>query len=222
MERPPSRSKPIGRALVHAVGISRRAVAAWGSRTTALHTASGPCTLDHSDTAWDGRRDVPRLRHQLSLYVPPPWRDLVDAVRAVVDPEQHRLIPAHVTLCREQDFWSRAHEATALGSLRQLGGFSVTLTFGEPERFHEHGIFMPAVGGVEEFDALRQQVIGVERARARRQVPHLTLAHPRNRRAPGNSLRVAEALAGGIMIPFTRASWIEQVDDEPWRVCEEF
>ncbi|MEQ1633746.1 MAG: hypothetical protein ABL997_15305 [Planctomycetota bacterium] len=43
------------------------------------------------------------MRTQLSLFVPPPHDVLVESVRAVVDPVQHALIPAHVTLCREDE-----------------------------------------------------------------------------------------------------------------------
>lgn len=47
------------------------------------------------------------LRSQLSLFVPPiiggDTRVDIEAIRCIVDPVQHRLIPAHVTLCREDE-----------------------------------------------------------------------------------------------------------------------
>ncbi|MDP6371043.1 MAG: hypothetical protein QF634_00890 [Vicinamibacterales bacterium] len=39
----------------------------------------------------------------MSLYVPEPARSIVDAVRTRTDPIQHELIPAHVTLCRDDE-----------------------------------------------------------------------------------------------------------------------
>lgn len=161
------------------------------------------------------------VRRQLSLYVPPPESARLDVIRAVVDPEQHRLIPPHVTLCRESDFTTPREEEEALERLRGRAGPPLTLSFGAPERFHGHGIFLPAVGGREGFDQLRREILGAERAGAREQVPHMTLAHPRNPQAPGNALEEGSALARGLSIRFHTACWIEQIDSEPWRVLEE-
>jgi hypothetical protein len=48
----------------------------------------------------DGRVTI---RRQLSLYVPEPIATRLEAVRRVLDPVQHALIPAHVTLCRDDE-----------------------------------------------------------------------------------------------------------------------
>lgn len=55
------------------------------------------------------------FRRQLSLFVPEPARGPVDAVRQALDPQQHALIPAHVTLCRESELdpWPQVHTALA-------------------------------------------------------------------------------------------------------------
>ena len=71
-------------------------------------------------------------RRQLSLYAPEPQRSVIDAVRAVLDPVQHRLIPAHVTLCREDEL---AGIDAAVMAERLAGAAPITLRFGPPERF---------------------------------------------------------------------------------------
>jgi putative acetyltransferase len=153
-----------------------------------------------------------QVRRQLSLYVPDPQRAGIDAVRAVLDPVQHALIPAHVTLCREDEL--SAIDAAALAE-RLAGAAPITLRFGAPERFAGHGILMPCGAGEAEFHALRQQVLG--HGDVRRASPHLTLAHPRNPRAPGNDLANAMALHGGITLRFEQAHLIEQVDGGTWQ-----
>lgn len=153
-----------------------------------------------------------QIRRQLSLYVPEPQRAAIDALRAALDPVQHALIPAHVTLCREDEIADI--DADALAE-RLAGAAPITLRFGAPERFAGHGILMPCVAGEAEFHALRQQVLG--RSDVRRASPHLTLAHPRNPRAPGNDLANAMALHGGITLRFEQAHLIEQIDGGAWR-----
>ncbi|MBE2186447.1 MAG: hypothetical protein IAE99_06720 [Rhodothermales bacterium] len=40
------------------------------------------------------------MRRQLTLFVPPPRAEPIETVWRLVDPVQHRLIAAHVTLAR--------------------------------------------------------------------------------------------------------------------------
>ena len=155
------------------------------------------------------------VRRQLSLYVPEPQRSAIDAIRAVLDPVQHRLIPAHVTLCREDELADVGADALAG---RFAGAAPITLRFGAPERFAGHGVLMPCVAGESDVHALRQRLLG--RRDVRRASPHLTLAHPRNPVAAGNDLAAAAALRDGIVLRFDRAQRIEQVDGRAWRILE--
>jgi hypothetical protein len=50
------------------------------------------------------------------------------------------------------------------------------------------------------------------------QTPHVTLAHPRNPRAPENELWAAASLPIRLAITFTSVYWIEQDEGAPWRV----
>ncbi len=137
----------------------------------------------------------------------------------MLDPVQFNLIAAHVTLCREDELEGlntavlrRRLSAPEIGPL--------TLTFGAPESFSSHGILLPCAAGEESFRALRQLVL--ESANARRQVPHITLAHPRNPKSAGNSLATASSLRNVGAIRFESICLIQQDGTSPWRVLERF
>ena len=91
------------------------------------HPAFEEPAVDRSMT--DAR---PTIRRQLSLYVPPDAARQLEAVRRVLDPVQSRLIPAHVTLCREDELArvSGPELESRLGDARLK---PVTLHFGGPE-----------------------------------------------------------------------------------------
>lgn len=156
-----------------------------------------------------------RIRSQLSLLVPPESSPDLEAIRRVVDPVQSRLIPAHVTLCREDELLG-----FGIPDLRERLAHArpeaITLQFGPPERFAEHGILLPCIGGTDAFQALRTIVLGDQSARPH--APHLTLAHPRNPKAPGNDLSNTAPLRHGLRITFGAVHLIEQVDETPWVV----
>ncbi|HWT14899.1 MAG TPA: 2'-5' RNA ligase family protein [Patescibacteria group bacterium] len=158
-----------------------------------------------------------RIRRQLSLYAPDPQRAAIDAVRALLDPVQHALISAHVTLCREDELAAIDDAALAVHIAHAA---PITLRFGAPQRFDGHGVLMPCVTGEADFHALRQRVLA--RDDVRRASPHLTLAHPRNPIAPGNDLANAATLQDGITLHFDRVNLIEQIDGGVWRPLRGF
>src|SRR5690606_7169027 len=68
-------------------------------------------------------------RRQLTLFLPPDKREVIESIRQKIDPLQHAMIPAHVTLCRDDELipWQ------ALGErLASLGQLSLTMRFGVP------------------------------------------------------------------------------------------
>lgn len=158
-------------------------------------------------------------RRQLTLFVPREAAAPIEALRATLDPVQHALIAAHVTLCREDELTALEHGALE-ARLAASAARAVALAFGRAESFDGHGILLGAAAGVGEFQALRAHVLGRDDARAHR--PHLTLAHPRNPRAPGNDLALARTLPDPLVVTFTMVTLIEQTDGEPWRVLREF
>lgn len=132
-----------------------------------------------------------------------------------MDPVQHRLIPAHVTLCREDELDGIGIEEVR-ERIHRGRPAPITLRFGPPERFADHGILMPCLDGLAAFQALRCLVLATEEARAH--APHLTLAHPRNPKAPGNDLASADPLRAGVHMTFATVHLIEQRDAAPWDV----
>jgi len=155
------------------------------------------------------------IRLQLSLYVAEPAARELEGLRALLDPLQHALIPAHVTLARDGDIDMRSGSdwRERVASLREA---APRLRFGPPEAFHEHGILLRCTEGTERFHALRVRLLGPT---ALPLVPHITLAHPRNPRAPGNSLAAAsERLPSELELRFDSLNLIEQRDGGPWHV----
>lgn len=161
----------------------------------------------------------PETRRQLSLFVPPTVATEIEAVRRALDPVQARLIPAHVTLCREDELGLlSAHDVEHRSA--SFRGAPVTLRFGRPEGFLGHGVLLHCIDGSEAFHALRQHVLGSTGIRLQR--PHITLAHPRNPRAPGNSLSNAARLPEDLSISFPTIALIAQRGLTPWNVLREF
>jgi 2'-5' RNA ligase len=151
------------------------------------------------------------LRRQLSLFVPAEASAALEAVRQQVDPVQHQLIPAHVTLCRDDE--SGDETVRRLASLRHG---PLTLRFGRAVRFSGHGLLLPCIEGEPAFQTLRAAVLGT--AVHAQQHPHLTLAHPRNPKAPGNALESTAQLPATLTVTFSAIHLIEQRDGAPWRV----
>lgn len=153
------------------------------------------------------------MRRQLSLFVPAAPAVALEALRARLDPVQHALIPAHVTLARDDELEGLAPDDIA-ARLRNAG--PITLKFAAPEAFDGHGVWLPLAEGDEAFQALRRRALGREDVREAR--AHVTLAHPRNPRAEGNVRDVWAAWPGGFEATFVAVQWIEQIDRAPWIV----
>ena len=160
---------------------------------------------------------MPEYRKQLSMYVPQDAAQEIEAVRRVIDPIQSRLIPAHVTLCREDEIGDLA---SIRARLRSVPFMPLILRFGKPVAFSGHGILLECVGGEDRFRALRQYLLASRRVRD--QKPHLTLAHPRNPRARGDSLIKASTLPDVIEVTFPSICLIQQERSKPWQVLEKY
>lgn len=157
------------------------------------------------------------VRKQLSLYVPEPAAQRLEDVRRAVDPVQFGLIPAHVTLCREDELIDLP---AVRERLRENRFAPLTLRFGGVEVFHGHGLILHCREGEAAFRALRETLLGATDIRAHR--PHITLAHPRNPKAAGNSYETAAQLPNPLKIIFSTVFLIEQTDGGPWKVLERF
>ncbi len=157
------------------------------------------------------------VRTQLSLYVPVTAAAALDAVRRAVDPIQRRLIPPHVTLCRDEEL---AGLTPSVVRARLAGASMVTLTFGRAERFFGHGVLLPCVEGLTAFRALRARILGSPTIREA--APHLTLAHPRNPSAVADPLAAAQVLAERLVVTLPEVHWIEQEAGGKWGIRHTF
>jgi 2'-5' RNA ligase len=160
---------------------------------------------------------VTAIRRQLSLYASGDAARDIEAVRKRVDPTQHRLIPAHVTLCREDEL---GNLPSLKERLSRLSWPPLRLRFGRAEAFSGHGLLLPCIGGEEGFHRLREHLLMSTDIRL--QKPHLTLAHPRNPKAGGNSMANAASLAAEIEIRFPAIHLIEQEEGQAWKVLEHY
>lgn len=159
------------------------------------------------------------IRRQLTLFVSERDSKRIEAVRRVVDPVQFALIPAHVTLCREDELESFVGWRERLQSM-EPGLFALTLQFGRAVPFSGHGIMLPCIDGVGRFRNLRQTVLGSNSIRD--QQPHLTLAHPRNPKSSGNTIEVTLQLPLSFEITFDTIRLIEQTGSGQWKTLESF
>ena len=160
---------------------------------------------------------MPRTRRQLSMYIPPEQASIIETVRSMVDPIQHQLIPAHVTLCRDNEL----NNFAGIEDRLQVNPHRcVELTFGRPEVFHGHGILMECIAGLSVFQLLREFLLGPACKNA--QLPHLTLAHPRNPKAAGNSPENTGLITTPFHAVLDRIVLIEQEEDSPWTVLREY
>lgn len=151
------------------------------------------------------------------MYIPPEQASVIETARSAVDPIQHQLIPAHVTLCRDNELsnFAEIEDRLLVNPYR-----SVDLTFGKPEVFHGHGIIMECISDLGTFKALREFLLGPNCKNV--QLPHLTLAHPRNSRAEGNSLENTDLIPTPLHAVLDRIVLIEQEGDSQWRVLREY
>jgi 2'-5' RNA ligase len=160
---------------------------------------------------------MPDNRKQLSMYLPQDAVRGIEAVRKVVDPIQSSLIPAHITLCREDELGDLA---AVRARLRSAPFKPLTLRFGKPAAFFGHGLLLECIEGEDQFQALREYLLAS--SQIRNQKPHITLAHPRNPRSSGNSLSNTATLPEVIEVTFPSIYLIEQAGNEPWQLLEEY
>lgn len=158
---------------------------------------------------------VGTVRQQLTLFVPEGAAPWLEPLRRQVDPVQAGLIAAHVTLCREDEIADL--ELSGLRD-RLARAAPLTLTLGPARRFGGHGILLPCLEGAAAFQQLRVQALGA--IAIREPEAHLTLAHPRNPRAPGNEDAILDALPAPLTLVFREVALIEQRDARPWVVRE--
>lgn len=148
-------------------------------------------------------------RRQASLYLNNAPH--IESLRTRFNPAQAKLIPAHVTLIREDEVadWDELNQR-----LKDLGDIELTLQFGFPKR-EENLVFLSVVGGNDQFDKLRATLL--PGTTPRKHNPHLTLIHPRNGICTDAIFDEIIDTVSAFEATFTTVSLIEQTDGGPWK-----
>ena len=142
----------------------------------------------------------------------------MNALRLALDPVQTSLIAAHVTLCHEDEI-EHIDQSSVLSRAQAWPHGPLSLSFGPPQRFNGHGVLLPCQQGSGQFHSLRQWLL--QDQGVREHGAHLTLAHPRNPRAPGNTDVALAACPQRLKLQFAAVALIEQQGSAPWRVLRE-
>ena len=156
------------------------------------------------------------MRRQLTLLLPPDQRIAVDSIRQRLDPRQHAIIPAHVTLCRDAELepWDEIERR-----LQRLEAFTLELSFGAPESLLDGCILLRPVRGIEQYRHLRRSILGPS---AREHGAHITLLHPRNATGVECDLHRLADEVSGLAVVFRAVSLIEQDGDAPWQLRQHY
>lgn len=156
-----------------------------------------------------------QIRKQLTLFVPKKYSEMIELVRSKFNPKQRELIDAHITLCREDEIEDLEK---VLENLSKIKNTEIIISFGKPEKFSdEKGIFLVAKNSIV-FDELRGKII----SNPRKQIPHITLLHPRNSEYSDEIFEQIKKIEFPEEIEFKTISLIEQTDGGKWITLKEF
>lgn len=161
-----------------------------------------------------------RRRIQLTLFIDEKQSAAIERIRQKFNPLQYRLIRAHVTLCREDEIESFDN---VLYNLTSQVLPKISICFGKVTRFSEgNGVLLPVNDNLHSFRTLRSQVLhGIIEA-PRNHEPHITLMHPRNSICTDEIFQQIIKINLPTIITFGKVSLIEQVEQEPWKIIQEF
>lgn len=150
------------------------------------------------------------IRRQASLYLRDQFQ--IESIRLRYNPVQACLIPAHVTLCREDEVvdWDALRKR-----LESFRPFEMSFTFDTPVR-QDSFVFLPVSAGLDSFHKFRRIILSEQ---ARMQTPHVTLIHPRNGFCTDEIfVDILAAFPSPFQYTFREVMLIEQEDGGPWRV----
>lgn len=160
------------------------------------------------------------LRRQLTLFVTE-HNETIECIRAAFNPVQHALIPAHVTLCREDEILFIDQVRENLQSIRLVK--PICLRFGPIERFADgKGVLMPSRGKNTAFHRLRKHILQGIINQPRAHQPHLTMMHPRNSTCTDALFDQLTSHALPTQLNFDTIHLIEQKDGGAWRIVNEY
>ena len=159
------------------------------------------------------------IRRQLTLFIEEAY-DNIENVRSEFNPKQFNLIPAHVTLCREDEIEQLDDIIERIKSI--CLAYPIRVKFGEVKRFaNGEGVLIPAMEQNVEFIELRKLVLG-QKGLKKKQTPHITLMHPRNSTCSDELFEKIKARELPVELEFRKISLIEQINGGKWKVLQEF
>jgi len=161
-----------------------------------------------------------KKRTQLSLFIDAFNSASIEKIRATFNPVQYALIPAHVTLCREDEL---EQMEKVVQNLQRLNQDSITIDFGPIVRFSEgKGVLIPAIGPNASYQQLRANILQGIIENPRIPEPHITLMHPRNATCTDEIFAKIAAHNLPNKITFKKISLIEQEIGMKWCILDEF
>jgi hypothetical protein len=148
-------------------------------------------------------------RRQASLYLTNVPH--IESLRRRFDPTQARLIPTHVTLCREDEVkdWDAFR-----ARLQSLCPFEISLEFGDPVR-EDNFVFLPVREGFNDFHAFRRALLTDE---PRIHIPHVTIIHPRNGTCTDQIFTEISESIPPLQFTFREVMLVEQEDGDVWKL----
>lgn len=152
-----------------------------------------------------------QIRRQLTLFLPSAQRSLVEPVRKRLDPLQHTLIDAHVTLCRDDELLPLEVLDQRFAKLNEI---ALTMHFGEPEVLDDGCVLVRPTRGAGQYQRLRQSILGPS---ANAHGAHLTLLHPRHAAGVTYDLTAISRELAGLTVTFRSVALIEQTGPRPWK-----
>ena len=163
---------------------------------------------------------MPESRRQLTLFLYEP-NGAIEKIRAAFNPVQFNLIPAHITLCREDEIEPIEPVIENLRSTSLTG--PLRIEFGPVERFGDgKGVLLPGKPENPGFDELRKAVLNGNIDFPRKHRPHITLMHPRNSTCTDELFERIKGFDLPAELSFDTISLIEQKEGGPWMVLEQF
>ncbi len=149
-------------------------------------------------------------RRQASLWVDEAPE--IERMRCRFNPAQAQLIPAHITLIREDEVndWERL-----ASRILQVLPIELTLSFGRPVR-EANFVYLPVEAGTTDFDNLRYRLLSDGSHIPRKQMPHMTIVHPRNGICTDAAFEEIVEQIPPCTIVFREIRLIEQVNGGPW------
>ncbi|MBX2845852.1 MAG: 2'-5' RNA ligase family protein [Saprospiraceae bacterium] len=160
-----------------------------------------------------------KIRRQLTLFINEP-NGIIEKIRATFNPIQYQLIPAHVTLCREDEIEPIETTISRIKSISLKK--PIRIEFGNAERFADgKGLYISSFGENTEFKALRKLVLGQAELQ-KEQIPHITLMHPRNSTCTDDIFETIKTYDLPTELKFGKISLIEQSNGGKWKVLQQF